>query len=172
MLLYLAALLLTLPGQWIASAIAAICIHELCHAGASLILGYPIWRISVGFSGVKMETAPMEPAHELICALAGPLGALLTLPFARWIPGVCVCAAIHTLYNLLPIYPSDGGRALLCAARLLFPEKVAFAISIAVQWIVLILMAGAGLWMSFGLKWGAAPWILSAWIIGKSVFEK
>ena len=126
-LLYLAALLLTLPWQWIASAIAAICIHELCHAGVALVLGYPIWRFCVGFSGVKMETSPMEPLHELLCALAGPLGGLLTLPFARIIPGVCVCAAIHTLYNLLPIYPSDGGRALLCAARLLFPEKVAFA---------------------------------------------
>jgi len=128
-LLYFAVLLLTLPGQWIASVLAAVCIHELCHAGAARALGYPIWRLCVGFSGVKMETAPMEPQHELLCALAGPLGGLLTLPFARIIPGVCICALIHTLYNLLPIYPSDGGRALQCAARLLFSEKAAFAIS-------------------------------------------
>ena len=115
--LQLALLLLLIPLHWLAAWIAAACIHELCHLIAIWLCGVPVQRIIIGFSGARIHTGPMTGKQEFFCALAGPFGAMLTIMYARQIPVTALFCCAQSLYNLLPIYPLDGGRALRCILR-------------------------------------------------------
>ena len=59
-----------------------------------------------------METEAVDDHTEILSAAAGPFcGGLLLLlyPYSR---EIFICALFQTVYNLLPIYPLDGGRIL------------------------------------------------------------
>lgn len=107
-----ALLLLTLPFPWLISAIAAAVIHELFHIGALYLLKAPPVAIRIGFRGTVIRTPPMDPKETLLCAAAGPFGSLLLLFLIHVFPRLAICAAVQGLYNLLPVYPLDGGRIL------------------------------------------------------------
>ena len=102
-------MLLILPLQWIFAAVAAACIHELCHLCAVKLCGGQVTLFTLDPGGAAMRIMPMSAGKELLCALAGPLGGLSLMLFSRWIPRIAVCAAFRSLYNLRPIYPLDGG---------------------------------------------------------------
>ena len=55
-------LLLTLPLNWLLSALAAAAFHELCHGEAILLLGGRIWGVRIGVGGAVMETEPLSSA--------------------------------------------------------------------------------------------------------------
>lgn len=110
--LVLAFWLLAVPVQWVAAAMTAACVHELGHIIAVWMCGGRIWRLEIDGFGAKMETEPLVPKEELLCALAGPLAGALLCLFWRWVPRIAVCAGVQTLFNLLPVFPLDGGRAL------------------------------------------------------------
>ena len=120
-----ALLLLVLPIKWLIAALAAAVFHELCHVGAIRLCGGKILGLSIGGGGAVIKTEPMEQGKALFCALAGPFGGLCLLLAARWIPRTAVCAGIQSLYNLLPLYPLDGGRALRSGAAIALPPKQA-----------------------------------------------
>lgn len=112
-----ALLLLVLPLRWLLSFFAAALIHECCHIAAVKLCGGTIGRITVGTAGAVMEVGPLSDSQELFCALAGPAGGLALLLFFRWIPCIAVFGALQSVYNLLPIFPLDGGRALRCCVK-------------------------------------------------------
>lgn len=114
----LALLILVLPLKWVLAALAAAMIHEGCHIAAVSLCGEKIRGISLGAGGAVIETEPMSLWKEFLCILAGPAGGLAMLLLVRWFPRTALCAAIHSLYNLLPVYPLDGGRALRCVSFL------------------------------------------------------
>lgn len=121
--LFGALLLLTLPLPWLAAAVTAACVHELGHLLALRLLGAGHSEIRVGCTGAKIHAAFSEPWRELVCAAAGPAGGLLLLLVARWFPRIAVCGLAQSVYNLLPIYPLDGGRMLHSALEEWFPAK-------------------------------------------------
>ena len=119
--IFAALLLLVLPLQWVIAAAFAAGFHEFCHGCAVHLTGGRVYGVTFGIGGVSMEVGSMSPGRELCCALAGPFGGLLLLLFARWIPRIAICAGVQSLYNLLPVYPLDGGRALRCGVEMLLP---------------------------------------------------
>ena len=105
---------LLLPLRWIFAAFLAAAFHELCHALAVYLCGGSVQALVVGNRGAVMYADEMPPVRTLLCILAGPFGSLLLVLFVRWIPRVALCALFHAAYNLLPVYPLDGGRAIRC----------------------------------------------------------
>lgn len=162
-----ALLLLTLPLRWLLAAVIAAVIHELCHMLAVRLLGGTIMGVTIGPGGAVMETTPFSRGKELVCALAGPVGSLLLLSLCRWIPRIALCAGVQALYNLLPVYPLDGGRVLHCAAGLVLPERTAGTICRGIEGAVIfgifLLSAAAALvW-----HWGLMPLLMAFVLLWK-----
>ena len=126
-----AACLLLLPLRWTMGALLAALIHECAHYAAIYLLGGQVYSINLGGSGALMETAPLTHGRETICALAGPLGSFSLLILSEYFPEAAVCGLIQGAYNLIPVYPLDGGRVMRC----LLPEKI-------FRWIEALFMAG------------------------------
>lgn len=102
------------PLQWLFSWILAAMLHELGHYIALVSCGGTLIRISIRGNGCIMHTSPLSLRREIFCIAAGPLAGIFILLFYRYLPRTCLCAAAQTIYNLLPIYPLDGGRILRC----------------------------------------------------------
>lgn len=118
-----ALMVLCLPFELLLAAVAAAVVHEVCHLLALLSCRVSILQIKVGISGAVIRTTPLPPVQELLCAFAGPAGSLMCLCFAQQLPLLALCGFVQGLYNLLPVYPLDGGRILHCALQLCAPRS-------------------------------------------------
>ena len=167
-LLMLALMILALPFQWVAAAAMAAMFHELCHYGAARLCGGNVGQLRVGTIGARMQVRGLTCWGELFCALAGPFGSLMLLFLARWLPRTALCAGFQGLYNLLPIYPFDGGRALRCGVALLFPAEMGEKVCAVLEWSCLAGLAILGLYGSFIKGLGALPLIFATSIILRS----
>lgn len=115
-------LLLTVPLQWLAAAVLAAAFHECCHWAAIMILGGSVRAVSVGIHGAVLKIHLEGSGREVLAALAGPVGSLLLLHLYRGFPEIALCGLVQGLYNLLPVYPLDGGRILRCCLEHFCPE--------------------------------------------------
>lgn len=149
-------LLLTLPLNWLLSALVAAAFHELCHGAAILLLGGRIWGVRISAGGAVMETEPLSSGKELVCALAGPAGSLLLVLTFRIFPRVAVCALVQAAFNLLPVFPLDGGRALRCALARFCP-KWANRIAVWAEWGTIGILGALALAATFYWKLGMLP---------------
>lgn len=165
-------LVLMAPIRWLLSAAVSGLVHELCHILAIRICKIRINSICIGIGGAKIETEPMTCIQELCCALAGPIGGLCLLLFARWIPRIAVCAAFQSLYNLFPLYPSDGGRILRSCAKLLLPERFVTCSCQIIESGFLFCAAAVGVYGTFRLHLGLVPLLISWLLIIKAVKNK
>lgn len=151
----LALMLLLLPFPWVVACIFAAAFHELCHALTIMSMGGHIYALRLGAGGIQMETDSLPPGREMVAALAGPLGSALLLLGARWMPRTAICGAVHCLYNLLPLFPMDGGRILKNALALFLPAPLSSRIFLASQRILHILLGVLCLFAI--LRWGILP---------------
>ncbi len=161
-------LLLCFPVKWFAAVAASAVLHELCHMAMLRALRKEVCGVEIGVGGMEIRTEPMAAWQELLCALAGPASCLLTLPIARWFPRLAVCSVFHSLYNLLPIYPLDGGRALLSLAEMLLPLPVADRLCRYVEVAVILGIAGAGIYGTVILHLGLLPVLFAALLLVKA----
>lgn len=106
--------ILCLPFSWLIAAVLAALCHEGCHFFAAKILNVHISNISIGIGGMVMEMEPMPRGKEFAVALAGPLGSFLLCLMLRVFPELAICGLVQGGFNLLPIFPLDGGRLMYC----------------------------------------------------------
>lgn len=148
-----ALMLILIPLPWLLAWFFAAALHELFHCLAVYLSGRRVLGIQIGMDGARIRTGALTELETLLCAIAGPAGGLLLIFTASMFPKLAVCAFLQSAFNLLPIYPLDGGRALHSLAKLMFSEKAANKLCLAVE--VLFL---AGL-LLFGV-FGAVVWNL------------
>lgn len=169
--IYLALLLLIIPLRLIFAAVVSAIIHELFHIAAIRLMKIPIYSIHIGVRGAVIETQTMNERQELLCALSGPVGGLLLLLLVRWIPVIALTAAVQSLYNLLPLYPTDGGRVLQCSARLLWPV-IASRIVYITEVITLSVIVAFSVYGSVWLRLGIIPAAFAASLLLRTAKRK
>lgn len=103
--------LLLLPARWLLAGLLAAAVHELGHMASIISSGGRIWSLTISHLGARLDTEPLQPRQELLCALAGPGAGMCMLLFLRTYPELALCALAQSVYNLLPFPSLDGGRA-------------------------------------------------------------
>lgn len=152
--------LFLLPIKWVFSWFFAAIVHELFHYLAIKILRVRILSISIDFKGTFIETEPMRPVYEFICALSGPAGGLLILCFAKHLPLAAVCACLQSLYNFIPVFPLDGGRAIRCVILKLLPAPLGDKVYRTIESIALLLLAILCIYLAYRMELGLFPILL------------
>ncbi|MCX7934457.1 MAG: M50 family metallopeptidase [Planctomycetota bacterium] len=160
------------PAAIVALYALSVLLHELGHALTARRLGLRVRGILLHPLGglACLEGRPPRPGMELAIALAGPMVSLC-IALAAWLicqgSGVSAAQALYArddhplpalmasglfinlslaLFNLLPIFPLDGGRAFAALAEALWGPQAARAFSRRASTIGVYLLAGVGLW--------------------------
>lgn len=151
---------------FVASIFFCVLLHEFGHAFAAQWYGIPTVDITLlPIGGVaRLQRMPDKPSQELVVALAGPavnvvIAGLLLLPLTFGILASAAAPAfslgtnfvaqllavniVLVLFNMLPVFPMDGGRVLrsLLAIRLGHLRATQIAARIG-RWLALAL----GIW--------------------------
>lgn len=131
--------------------------HELGHILAIRICGGRLQALAVGSCGAILSVADLSPAQELFCALLGPLFSFLLLPFGKFFPRLALFGLAQGIYNLLPVYPMDGGRALHCLLMLFLTQETAWHIVRTVGILLSLISSGLCVWATVVCHYGVAP---------------
>lgn len=120
--------------------LAAVILHECAHARIAKKLGYELNEIKLMPYGAALcGDENIYSRHEVLIALAGPLFnfALGMVFAAMWwlVPSsyaftraFCECNLYIGLFNLLPVYPLDGGRIIFCLLSSKLGTKRAYTV--------------------------------------------
>ena len=168
LLLLLALGLLILPIWWVLAAVLAALWHEGCHYFALRLVGGQALGVRAGLNGAVMVVRFDHPAQEIICALAGPAGSLLLLLLVRWLPRTAICGGLQGVYNLLPIFPLDGGRAVRQLSTVYLSSEKAKKLCDFMEIACISGIAVLSLYGYVTLHLGIAPLLVGAGIIWRA----
>jgi Zn-dependent protease len=134
---------------------ASVLVHELGHALLARHLGVPVGEIGLHFFGgaAQLKALPRRPGDEIAIAAAGPavsfaiagLGHLLAgLTGSTFLAVVAWVNLVLGAFNLLPAFPSDGGRVLRAwlAKRVGFVRATELAVTTSRVVCVALILAG------------------------------
>lgn len=157
--------LLTVGWQWTLSWLISAFVHEMFHMVAILLVRGNISQVKISTKGMEMITQIDSFSGNLISSLAGPAGSALILLFSKSFPRLALCATVHLCFNLLPIYPLDGGRVIkLLLSKVLSASAVA-TVMMTVENAILILITATALVLCFACHLGALPMLALVMIV-------
>jgi Zn-dependent protease len=164
---------------WVPTIFVSVLFHEGGHAIAYGVLGKgPSQIVLGGFGGYTINRASRKVWQDVVVSLAGPLFSFLLAAlfllfqqtaFARtdpllgqWVPLMIFANIVWGFFNLLPIFPMDGGQAVYGVLQYVTAPRRAMLISI---WSSMLLGSLLLLW---GLLGG---WFFLAIIVGFLLFQ-
>ncbi|HZP94888.1 MAG TPA: site-2 protease family protein [Candidatus Limnocylindria bacterium] len=163
---------------------ASVLAHELAHSLVARARGIPVDGITLfalgGISELKRDAT--GPRIELLVALVGPftslaLAGVLWLAWRWLLPWSMPAAAVAYylaygntvlgLFNLVPGFPLDGGRALRALVWARTHDLVrATCLAVRTGRVAAALLVGIGAWQAFEGAGASGLWlILSAWFL-------
>ncbi|MCL2828642.1 MAG: M50 family metallopeptidase [Oscillospiraceae bacterium] len=150
--------------------------HELGHFAAIRAMGGKVLRFHLGLVGLRIDYEGTRVGYpgEIAIALAGPIasfglaygaslwGQMTGSETAFFLAGISLGAC---LFNMLPIYQLDGGRALYCllawGGELVWAQRVICVLSCVTIFVLLLAGAALFLWSDWNFTLlTAAIWLL------------
>lgn len=121
-------------------------VHELGHLVAGVILGLRVKSINIMPFGISInfeDYSNKYVAKKIIIAIAGPLvnlSLVLLGVFNDWNEDVIYSNILIGMFNLIPLYPLDGGRILKYIIQLTSSSKDAEIITYKLSNILIIIL--------------------------------
>lgn len=121
-------------------------IHELGHLFAGIILGLKVKKISIMPFGISINFEDYSEKYcikKIIIALAGPLVNLIIVIlgiYNNWEEDIIYSNILIGMFNIIPIYPLDGGRILKYIVQLSGNVKDAEIITYKLSNILIIVL--------------------------------
>ncbi len=164
----LAEMLLFLPLPWVIACCLAAAVHELAHYLCVRVMGGHVAGLKVGNSGAVMVAGAMQPLQTIVSALAGPLASLSLLVFKSLYPQLAVCGFFHGVYNLLPLFPLDGGLCLRSLLALVLPCEAVAGIEKRIRIAVSVAVTVLAVYLAVILRYGLLPLVFAGWFLLKN----
>ena len=122
--------------------------HEMGHFYSALLLGLHVDKIEIyPYGGLSKIDIPLNYSilKELIILINGPIIQHITyLVLIRTFPYYASTISIYhyaiLIFNLLPIYPLDGGKLVNLLLQKLIPYKTSFKLSITISYLVILIL--------------------------------
>ena len=154
----------------------SVAFHEAAHLAAMLALHIPVYGIRFGLRGAEIRAVSLPYRQELVVSAAGPsVNFLLLWLSVRRYPMLSFVNLTLLVYNLLPIYPLDGGRILRSLLRSFLPFKVAEVVERVCVLSCFALITAFSLYLSFGLQGGMWPILCCGFLfyrLGETILPK
>lgn len=165
-LLFVCVLCLAAEDTLFSALLLAAAVHELGHLAVMAAAGYRPERITLEWMGVSITCGLMPPGRELVTALAGPSASFLLATVAEGLAragaglfwySAAGLSTVLGLFNLLPVWPLDGERALRAGLLLRAEPERAFALCRILSGALSVGLTAlaAGLWARTGIWWPA-----------------
>lgn len=141
-------------------------LHECAHLLALRLTGVAVYGMELRASGAVLHTGSASYGKEAVCTAAGPFANLLLLAvcFHRF-PAAAPVNLLLLCYNLLPIYPLDGGRLLRILLCVLFGAQRGERLSERITVILTGLIAVCGIAATCVLHMGLYPCLIAAFFL-------
>ena len=145
---------------WLVGFLFSIFMHELGHASAAKLVHADVKSIVIWLLGgfTALEREPQKPLHRFAIYVAGPAatfflavffaaiffsmsvsrGTLHIIPYFRLSLSLAVLNTVLLIFNILPVYPLDGGRILQALSEYFFGRSRANLITMMISIPVLI----------------------------------
>jgi stage IV sporulation protein FB len=166
-----AVLLLILPLELVFSAFFAAAVHELFHIATIRLLGGKVYGIRMGIFGAVIESCALSRKKEFLAAMAGPVGSLSLLLFVHVLPVLGLFGFVQGLYNLIPVYPMDGGRIAHILLQYFYPNSFETLFFILQAFVFAVLLTAA-IYGAVVLSLGWIPVVFSLLTIASASLRK
>ena len=150
-----------------------VAVHELAHIIALRFFGLKVKSVRAELTGLCIDYCGFaEPVAHIAAAFAGPAGGFIYAYAASLIARETGCAWMElsagislllSVFNLLPVLPLDGGRALYAALAALAGERAAERTLDVLGLVLPVALMVLGLAL-FARGFGLAPGVFGAWL--------